>query len=176
MMNLAINKKIKICVFFNLLLVIAIIIIITLNADKKLLKIGYSNELYIIGVQINSFNKYLLLHFIIFTIEFCYTLIYEYANPIVYFNIFNIDKKEITEFGKLELQIYAQSLWFLCSLKNAIMIIVSITQLDIAISKVIYNEIAVAIVIRILLNNKIFIKNNSIILEEIKINENERLN
>ena len=56
------------------------------------------------------------------------------------------------------------------------MIIVSITQLDIAILKVIYNEIAVAIVIRLLLNNKIFIKNNNVILEEIKINYDERLN
>lgn len=166
-MKLSINRKIQVCIGLNLLLVILTIIIITTNAEKSLLKIGYSNDLYIIGVQINTFNKYILLHSIIFIIEFCYSIIYEYANPIMYFNVFNVDKKEITEFGKLELQIYAQTLWFLCSLKYAIMIIVSITQLDIAIAKVIYNEIAVAIVIRVLLNGKTFTKN--------KINDSEEL-
>lgn len=166
-MKLSINRKIQVCIGLNLLLVILTIIIITTNAEKSLLKIGYSNDLYIIGVQINTFNKYILLHSIIFIIEFCYSIIYEYANPIMYFNVFNVDKKEITEFGKLELQIYAQTLWFLCSLKYAIMIIVSITQLDIAIAKVIYNEIAVAIVIRVLLNGKTFTKN--------RINDSEEL-
>lgn len=166
-MKLSINRKIQVCIGLNLLLVILTIIIITTNAEKSLLKIGYSNDLYIIGVQINTFNKYISLHLIIFIIEFCYSIIYEYANPIMYFNVFNVDKKEITEFGKLELQIYAQTLWFLCSLKYAIMIIVSITQLDIAIAKVIYNEIAVAIVIRVLLNGKTFTKN--------RINDSEEL-
>ena len=159
-MNLSINKKIQFCIGANLLLVIITIIIILNNADKKLLKIGYSNDLYVIGVQIDTFNKYMLLHFYIFMIEFCYSIIYEYANPIMYFNVFNVDKKNISDFSKFELQIYAQSLWFLCSLKQAFMIIVSITQLDIAIAKTIYNEIAVAIVIRSLLNNKTFRKEN----------------
>jgi len=159
-MNLSINKKIQFCIGANLLLVIITIIIILDNADKKLLRIGYSNDLYVIGVQIDTFNKYMLLHFYIFMIEFCYSIIYEYANPIMYFNVFNVDKKNISDFSKFELQIYAQSLWFLCSLKQAFMIIVSITQLDIAIAKTIYNEIAVAIVIRSLLNNKTFRKEN----------------
>ena len=140
-------------------MIITIIIILN-NADKKLLRIGYSNDLYVIGVQIDTFNKYMLLHFYIFMIEFCYSIIYEYANPIMYFNVFNVDKKNISDFSKFELQIYTQSLWFLCSLKQAFMIIVSITQLDIAIAKTIYNEIAVAIVIRSLLNNKTFRKEN----------------
>jgi hypothetical protein len=169
-MILSINRKIQICIGVNLFIVIITILIILNNADKGLLKIGYSNELYVIGVQINTLDKYLMLHFCIFFIEFCYSIIYEYANPIMYFNVFNVDKKNITEFNKNELQLYAQSLWFLCSIKQAFMILVSITQLDITIAKVVYNEIAVAIVIRVLLNNKTF-KKSAIILDETKISE-----
>lgn len=93
----------------------------------------------------------------IFLIEFCYALVYEYSNPIMYFNIFNEDKKEISNFSKLELQVYAQSLWLLTSIKNGLMLLVAIQQIDITMSKIIYNEIAAAIVIRKLLNKKKFV-------------------
>ena len=79
----------------------------------------------------------------------------------MYFNVFNADKVIITDFTKLELQIYAQSLWFLTSIKNTLMILVSISQIDIAIAKVIYSEIAVIIVIRNLLNSKQFSKSTT---------------
>jgi hypothetical protein len=75
----------------------------------------------------------------------------------MYFNIFNEDKKEISNFSKLELQVYAQSLWLLTSIKNGLMLLVAIQQIDITMSKIIYNEIAAAIVIRKLLNKKKFV-------------------
>ena len=76
----------------------------------------------------------------------------------MYFNVFNVDKKFITDFGKIELQIYAQSLWFLTTLKNGIMVLVAIQQIDITICKIIYSEIAIAIVIYNILKEKEFIK------------------
>jgi hypothetical protein len=89
-------------------------------------------------------------------------LIQELANPIMGFNIYNPDKKIITEFTKNELQLYAQTFWFLTSIRSALMLLVSITQLDIAISKCVYNELAGIVAIRILLNEKTFKPSNEL--------------
>lgn len=149
--------SIQMCVFINAFLLCIIFGLIYNIADSNLLRIGYSKDLVILGVPIDTYNKYLLLHFIIFITEFCYALVYEYANPILYFNIFNEDKEKIIDFSKNQLQFYAQALWFTTSMKNSIMLIVSIQQLDILVSKCISYEIAVCIVIRQKLNKKMFI-------------------
>lgn len=150
-------KVIQLCVFTNTLLLCFIFGLIYNIADKSLLRIGYSKDLVILGIPIDTHDKYVTLHIIIFVTEFCYALIYEYANPILYFNVFNEDKKLITDFNKLELQFYAQALWFTTSIKNSIMLLVSIQQLDILISKCISYEIAVCVVIRQKLNDKLFV-------------------
>lgn len=82
--------SIQLCVFINTSLLSAIFCLIYNIADNNLSQIGYSKDLIILGVPIDTFNKYLLLHFIIFITEFCYALVYEYANPILYFTPFNI--------------------------------------------------------------------------------------
>ncbi len=151
-----INKTIQLCIVINGILLSCIAGIIFRFADESMLKIGYSKDLIILGVTIDTMEKYIFLQFLIFLVEFCYALIYEYANPIMYFSIFNADKRVITDFGKLELQIYAQSIWFLTSLKNGLMLLVAIQQIDITLSKIFFNEIAAAIVIRSLLNKKEF--------------------
>jgi hypothetical protein len=80
----------------------------------------------------------------------------------MYFNVFDADKKVITDFGKIELQVYAQSLWFLTTIKNGLMILVAITQIDITLCKALYSEIAIAIVIYNVLKNKKFVKNKGV--------------
>ena len=155
---LSINNKIQICIAVNFALLIIISSFIFTFADRKMLRIGYSNDLIVLGIAIDNWQKYLSLHICIFFTEFCHSIIYEYANPIMYFNVFNVDKKVITDFGKIELQIYAQSLWFLTTLKNGIMVLVAIQQIDITICKIIYSEIAIAIVIYNILKEKEFIK------------------
>ena len=144
------------------MLLISTILVICSFADKDILRVGYSKDLVVLGITIDTLDKYLVLQVIIFLVEFFHSIIFEFANPIMYFQVFDSKHKYITDFTKFELQLYAQSLWFITSLKQGFMLLVSITQIDITICKIIYGEIAVVIVIRNLLNNKIFIKNNNI--------------
>lgn len=157
-MILTINNKIQICIGINLLLLMVIGGFVFGFADSKMLRIGYSKDLVVMGIVIDTLDKYLMLQCCIFFVEFWHAIIYEYANPIMYFNVFNADKKIITDFGRIELQVYAQSLWFLTTVKNGLMILVAITQIDITLCKIVYNEIAVAIVIRNLLKDKVFVR------------------
>lgn len=158
-MEFSLKRKIEVCIMTNLMLLICIVSLIYQFADNETLAIGYSDDLIVLGIAIDTLPKYIMLHITMFVIEFLHSIIYEYANPIMYFNIFNDQKKYISDFSKVELQVYAQSLWFLTSIKNGFMLLVSVSQIDITIAKVIYGEIAIAIVIRNILNSKIFIQN-----------------
>ena len=76
------------------------------------------------------------------------------ASPILGFNIYNPDKKEIIQFTRFELQFYANSMWFLNGLKRVLMVVISVSQIDIALLHVIYSEITSWYTIRILLLEK----------------------
>ena len=162
-----VNRKIQLCIFVNFQLLIMVATFVFSFADSKMLRVGWSKDLVVMGIVIDTMEKYIILHSVLFFVEFWHAIIYEYANPIMYFNVFNADKKVITDFGRLELQVYAQSLWFLTTVKNGLMILVAITQIDITLSKIVYNEIAVAIVIRKLLNDKIFVKNKEDVKDDV---------
>jgi hypothetical protein len=169
--QLTVNRKIQACIVTNFMLLGFVICIISKFADSETLRYGYSKELVVLGVTVDSLDKYICLHLVIFFVEFFHAIVYEYANPICYFQVFNDQKKYITDFTKFELQFYSQSLWFLTSVKSGFMLLVSIVQIDITIAKIVYAEIAVMIVIRNILNGKIFVKDQpqQAIVEEIVI-------
>jgi len=154
------KNEIKNCLVFNTFIIIFFIYSILYNLDKTNIKIGYNDDLIIIGTKIDNIYKYIFLQFNIFLIEFVYEFTYEYANPKLYFLVFDDDKKLITEFSKIELQLYSQILWFLTSLKNGLMLLISVSQIDLVISKILYNQLAHIIVIKKTLDKKSFIKRN----------------
>ena len=87
--------------------------------------------------------------------------------PVVGFNIYNPDKKVITEFTKNELQFFGNMMFLTSSLRYIFEVMVTITQLDIAIYSVIISEITTIFTIRLLLNEKRFTKNGDDVLLEL---------
>ena len=79
--------------------------------------------------------------------------------PVVGFNIYNPDKKVITEFTKNELQFFGNMMFLTSSLRYIFEVMITITQIDIAIYSVIISEITTIFTIRMLLNEKRFTKN-----------------
>jgi len=120
------------------------------------MKFGPQSSLIVLGVTINTWNRYVILQMLICVFQITDVVVNEFASPILGFNIYNPDKKTITDFTKLQLQVYCQSMWFINNLKSALMLLVTISQLDIAISKVVYAEIASVFTIRALINKKEF--------------------
>ena len=59
------------------------------------------------------------------------------------FSIYNPDKKIITEFSKNELQFYANAMYLISSLRYVCELIVTISQLDLAIFSVLASEFAI---------------------------------
>ena len=155
-----INKKLKICVLSNLLLLAFVITLILIFRDDNstYLRWGPQQDLIIISVAINDMTKYFLLLGVIAIIKISDVVIAEIASPIIGFNIYNPDKKIITEFTKNELQFYGNSMYLINAIKAVLLIMVNISQIDIALWGVFVSETTSLFTIRMLLNEKEFKK------------------
>jgi hypothetical protein len=135
------------------------LLIVAINVFKgekggTYLKFGPSKTLFLLDVPIHNMYRYVLLNFFIASVEVASTIISDVGNPILGFTIYNPDKNEIKGFGKLEIQVYANVMWLCSNLRYVLSTIISITQLDLAILRVIYSELASVFTIYYLLKYK----------------------
>ena len=89
-------------------------------------------------------------------------LVSEFAKPVMAFNIYNPDKETITDFTHLELQFFAQSLWVINGVRGALVLVVSISQFDVAVAKVVYSELTGVFTIFMLLREKKFVLDDDV--------------
>ena len=167
-----VNKQLRLCVFFNgLLLFMTIVIILAFKSSQdKYWNYGPSDELVIISVKIDTWRKYSILLCFIAISKIAQCIIGEVAHPIIGFNIYNPDKKEITDFGKFELQFYGNTMYLIDAIRAVLMTVISITQIDIAFFGIIVSEVTSLFTIRWILNKKKFTKDCEE-YEEIELNE-----
>ena len=150
------NIRLRQCVVLNLslLLFIFIVIVVSRNPDDKYFRYGPNNDLFVMSIRVDTWKKYWLLQVCICIIEVVNMIIGELAMPILNFNIYNPDKKVIDEFTKNELQLLGNTMWCINSLIKTLTVLVSISQMDIAILRVFYSEATSIYSIRVLLNEK----------------------
>lgn len=159
--------KLRYCVIINFILFLFILFVVLICKDDTnyYMTYGPNENLYVLSIKINTVKKYIILQLFLLSIEVSRVFINEIANPILEFNIYNPDKKVITEFTKNELQILSNTMWLINSLTNAFFVMITISQIDIAIFRIIYSEITTIFTIRMLLNEKQFINDNTSELE-----------
>lgn len=158
-MIINIKDKIKLCITINAILLIIIILCVIFFRDDqqaKYIKFGPSDSLSLLGVKINTWNKYIFVCGLMALIKVLEVIINEIGNPILNFNIYNPDKKVIIEFTKNELHIMASIMAMISSIRNVFMVIVSITQIDLALIMAVVSEIVSIFTVRLLLNEKVF--------------------
>ena len=126
----------------------------TFATDSPYFRIGPQNDLILVSVNINTYGKYYALLIVIATIQISAVLIEDLGLPILTFNIYNPDKHIITDFTKNELQIYGNLMFLINNLRYIFQVLVTITQIDIAVFSVIMAQLTGIITIRYLLNEK----------------------
>ena len=158
------NYKLRYCVILNFILFFIILFVILICKDNNnyYMTYGPNDNLYVLSIKINTQQKYIFLQFFLLFVEFSRVFTNEIASPILGFNIYNPDKKIITEFTKNELQLLANMMWLINSLTNSLFVMITISQIDIAILRTIYSEITTIITIRMLLNEKKFIYEDNV--------------
>ena len=118
----------------------AICFIVLNNISSPYFKIGPSENLIIFNVKIDTPAKYIYSQLFMIYINFIEIISVEGAAPILYFRIFNPELKIINDFTKNELIFYNITLNFVAALRTAILIVVSITQIDFVILSAIYYQ------------------------------------
>ena len=153
------RDKILVCLIVNgIVLFIVIVVIIALRDNSSsYFRFGPNDDLIVVSVKINTINRYIILLLFICLIRVCEVFVNEIASPVLGFNVYNPDKKEITEFGKNELQIYANLMFGTNSVRMVLMIVITVTQVDLALICTIAEVITTFFTVRMLLNEKVFI-------------------
>lgn len=135
------------------------------DGKSKYFRFGPQIDFILISTTINTWTKYCMVMIFVSIIKVSQCFIAEIAHPIIGFNIYNPDKKVITEFTKLELQLYGNLMYTIDGIRDVVMIVMSISQIDIALWGILCSEIASIFTIRMILNEKKFkkkeITNNS---------------
>ena len=157
------NKKLRYCIFTNFLLLIfmATPIILLNDNTSKYFRWGWNDDLILISIPINTQKRYLYTILFISIMRISHVIIGEIAHPIIGFNIYNPDKKEISDFTKIELQMYGNLMYLIEGFKNILTVMLSITQIDIALISMLVSEITSIYTINMLLSEKKFIKNTT---------------
>lgn len=151
--------RLRTCILTNFCLFVMVSLGIWFFSDKesnRYLRFGPQKDLNLIGIQIDNWEKYLLLQLFLAFVQITDVVINEIASPILGFTIYNPDKDRVIGFGRCELQTYANIHWMLNSLRSTLMVLVTISQLDIAVLRVLYGEITSFYTINMLLKEKHF--------------------
>jgi hypothetical protein len=160
------NKKNKLvyCVIANFsILLMAVVVVICFHDDEsKYFRFGPNKELFLISVHIDTWAKWMVAVILISVFKIGDVVVNEIGSPILGFNIYNPDKKHITDFTKNEINILANSMWFINGIRGVLMSVVAITQIDLALCGVLISELTTVFTIRMLLNEKTFGLQNNI--------------
>lgn len=165
-----VNKRLRLCVVGNAVLLTGIIAVLCLTGkggDSSYWKFGPSKSLVVINVALDTWAKYAVFLLFLSVFKIFQVVIAEIAHPIIGFNIYNPDKKQITEFSKLELQVYGNAMYLIDGVRNALLVMVTISQVDIALFGVIVSEATSVYTIRMLLNDKRFCEDEGCPLLEV---------
>ena len=153
-----VNRTLRLCIIGNIgLLVLIIAICVTFRSkEATYLNFGPNDTLVLISVKIDTWARYYCLLGILTFVRITEVVIAEMAHPIIGFNIYNPDKKVITEFTKNALQIYGNTMYLVDNIRGIFMTLIAISQIDIALYGVVVSEMTSVYTIRLLLNEKTF--------------------
>ena len=170
--------KIRICLFLNVFLLGFISFFITFFAgNSKYFRFGPNEDFIFISVPINTYERYALLLFLISLNDIIKVLVGEIGEPVLIFNVYNPDKRVISEFTKPQLLFYANSMFFVSNTRRVFEILINVTQIDIAIFSIVVEQLISVCTVCFLVSEKRFDKNGSMLtttklktnnLEEIK--------
>ena len=152
------KRKIYISLFVNVVVLLLVVFLTILFRDdhSKYFQYGPSPQLHVISVVVDTWTKYTGVLFVLALVNLCEVIVYELGSPVLGFNVYNPDKKVIEDFTRMELQVLANAMFFISSIRSVFMLVINVTQLDLALFGVIVRETASLFTIRILLNEKEF--------------------
>ena len=129
--------KVRVCLVLNVaLLTLVVALICTFATDNAYFRWGPHPDFVLISIRIDTNARYAMLLSTIALMNCIKVLVAELGEPVLVFNVYNPDKRTITDFSKRELLLYANAMFFLSNTRRAFDVIITVTQFDIAIFSV----------------------------------------
>lgn len=140
----------------NIVFIVSFILYILLNTanDSSYLRFGPNDELIVIGIKIDSRLKYIVFNFFLFAAEILKSFIDNRISPMLYFYIYDTKRVDIEEFTYGELLSLSTFTYYFNSIRNIFIILIYISQFDIALLQVTYENLGNLFFISSLLNDK----------------------
>lgn len=155
------KTKVRICLIVNVLLLSLIAtIVFVLDSSSNYFRFGPHEDFVLISVKIDNYDKYFFLLVLITIVNITKILIEDLCTPILTFTIYNPDKQTIEHFTKAELRFYSTSLFLVNNIRYIFEIMITISQIDIALFSVLIEQITGVYTINFLLKEKIFTKHD----------------
>ncbi len=149
--------KLKYCLFGNIFILFLIMLsVYFFKETSPYWTFGPNNNLEVMYIKIDNIFKYISLLFLITIINIGKAYNDEIVMPIIYFNIYNPDKRIINEFTKFQLQFYSNSLYIINNIRKIFIIMFIISQFDIALFSVLISALAQIYTKNLLLEEKRF--------------------
>jgi len=163
-------KKVLVCLIINIILLFCVVFFVIMFAsESKYFRFGPNEDFIVISVKINNQNRYLILLSLISFVKVTRVIIEEIGNPVMDFSIYNPDKKIITEFTKNQLFIIANLMYLISSIRYVFEVMITVTQIDIALFSVLVTALAGLVSTRFLLNEKTFILEYNNLVDDEKL-------
>ena len=147
-----------ICIGINILSTVFVgLLIIVFGNQSSYLQFGPNENLLFLGIAIDDYYRYLALLALIAFIQLTSVIYVELASPIISFNVYDPNVKNIENFTKNELHFLTNLGFTISGVKNVLSILLSVSQVDIALWNTIVFEIFCVFTVRFLLNKKTFV-------------------
>lgn len=150
--------KLTTCVKINIFTIILGVLICLKNADFSQLKLGPRDDLYAIGVQLNTIPLYVGFALYLMMIQVSLLITEEFALPTIEFSVYN-PRCEIIEFlDEWELKLLSIFVFITKGILKALKIILAVESIDSIILLFLSEEITTMYTVSILLKQKKFTK------------------
>ena len=152
------RKKLTNCVKLNLIVIVIGVLICLKNADLSLVRIGPRDDLYAIGVQLNTVPFYIGFALYLTIVQITLLFTEEFALPVIDFSVYNPQCEIIDLFDEIELKILTILVFITKGILKSLKILLAVESIDSIILLFLAEEIATIYTVSILLKQKKFSK------------------
>ena len=149
--------KVRWCLALNVLLLSVVIVsIFTFASDSPYFRFGPHETFVLISVKIDTINRYLVLLVMISFMNCIKVVVAELGEPVLVFNVYNPDKRVITDFSRKQLLAYANLMFLVSNVRRVFEVMITVTQFDIAIFSIVVEQFVSMMTVCFLVSEKRF--------------------
>jgi hypothetical protein len=158
MESAALRRRMFAAFYLNIFVTSFVVALVTVFHDdtSTFLRYGWHNNFTVLGIHIDTKERYWCLVAVLGLLEALDVFINDTIFPYVNNNVRDNNVTHIAEFTRREIQLLTNGTFFLTSLKYTFYVIVSISQVDVALIRVFIGETACIFTTSIQLSGKTF--------------------